>query len=283
MITHKTILSQGIGWLQVTYMDYKYPASWDAGYEDVGHGRWGYAAMRTFDDGRVVLTGSERLAMGTHVVMSASTLANIYSRYGVSPHDLLMTLSDADRVTRIDVCVDVQRGSLDFDVMDAELVGKQARTKADVAHRFRALNGAGDTIYVGAASSQKRLRIYDKSAEQQLSDMEWTRIELQCRKPVANVLRREIVTRPGDESVIPGAIRGFCDFPEYGTWTRIFDVAPILFSAPKPERDGMFEWLINCAAPSLARYQHQHPEHAALDAFLGAYGEVWKRLEFVRE
>jgi hypothetical protein len=78
---------------------------------------------------------------------------------------------------------------------------------------------------------------------------------------------------------IPGAIRAFIDFPTCDDWKTIFDCPTIAMKAPPKERSGTYEWLVNVAAPALARYQHEHPGETALADFMERYRKEYRKLD----
>jgi hypothetical protein len=272
-ITHKTELSQTIDWLQVTSPSPVFPASWrDDGKLNL-RGQWGYTRSVTYSDGRVTLFSPERLEMRTHTVYSGSTLATLYERYGTTPFEILTSLARSAVVTRIDIAVDAMRGFLDFDAIVLALQSDEAITKAERVDRFQGIDSRADTVYLGSPSSARRLRIYDKASEQKITEFEWTRIELQSRKPFADETKNALLAGNFSESIIPGIITGFCDFPTLPDWQKIFCGAPILLTAPPKGRDGTLHWLLKSAAPCLARMQAENPDRKILEQFLAQYRE----------
>jgi hypothetical protein len=233
--------------------------------------------MAVFDDGRVVLSNPERPEMGVHVVMTASVLAEIFDRYSVGPFTIIAALPPSSRLTRIDLAVDAQRGSLDFDGLEQAIIAKNTVTKARTMVRYTGLDTPGDTIYVGAPASTQRLRVYDKAAEQGVENFEWTRIELQSRKPMADVIRHNFARSGFAPGFIPGVIVAFIDFPTCADWKTVFDCPAIAMKAPPKERNNTYEWLINIAAPALARFQHEHPGETALADFMERYRKEYRK------
>jgi DNA relaxase NicK len=75
------------------------------------------------------------------------------------------------------------------------------------------------TITFGAATSNSRLRIYDKQAEQRdkgndPGEAPWVRVELQLRDEQAEALIRQIVESAGAAEALLGVIRGHLEFKE---------------------------------------------------------------------
>jgi len=106
-----------------------------------------------------------------------------------------------------------------------------------------------------------RLRIYDKAAEQEVEDLDWTRIELQARAPKAGVISNELRAGKYAGSVFIGVIRGFCDFPDDVDWVRVMAAPEVKVQARRNESDGTRDWLEKVCVPALTRYQ------AAFDDF----------------
>jgi len=273
MITWKTELSQTIDWLQVTSPAPAFPVEWRDDGKISLRGQWGYTRSLNYSDGRIILFSPERPEMRTHTVYSGSTLHRLYELYGTTPFEILASLAPSANVTRIDIAVDCQRGYLDFDAVVQALQSDQAITKAERVDRFQGIDSRADTIYLGSPTSARRLRIYDKASEQKMTDFEWTRIELQSRKPFADETRSALVSSDFSEQTIPGIICGFLDLPTVPDWQTIFHGAPVLLTAPPKSRDGTIYWLLKSAAPCLARAQVEHPETDILEIFLKIYRE----------
>lgn len=95
----------------------------------------------------------------------------------------LLTADETANVSRIDVACDDREGYLDMD----KIIGKTMSNDINSRMRWRdihfSLNGtqkAGSTVYIGAPSSDFRVRIYDKALEQGV-DGHWVRVELVMR------------------------------------------------------------------------------------------------------
>lgn len=266
-ITDKTTISATIDWLQFTSSDLRFPDAWSLEFIDAKTGMCGYSERRVFSDGRVVLTNPSRPDMGTHCILSGSTLDEIERRYSDTPESLLMWFADSAKLTRIDTAIDAMRGCLDFDHLEEMLNRGQAITRARAAHRFKAIRARGDTIYVGAPSSITRLRIYDKAAEQSAEDFEWTRIELQSRAEKAQGAAQALIAAAFAPASWIGLIRGFCDFPDDVGWSRVMCAPEIKLKSVQRTTDSTRKWLEEQCAPALARYQSVHHDLELEDMF----------------
>lgn len=78
------------------------------------------------------------------------------------------------RITRKDVAIDIR----DIDLLGTfYLLDGKARKRT----KYENASGKLETMYLGAARSEKKVRIYDKAVESGLSDTVWWRVEAQLR------------------------------------------------------------------------------------------------------
>ena len=112
----------------------------------------------------------------------------------------LLTADENANVSRIDIACDDREGYLDMDEIiartRANAVNSRMRWK-DIHESIDGVSKAGATVYIGAPSSDFRVRIYDKALEQGV-DGHWVRVELVMRSANANAFV-EAVT--GSETV----------------------------------------------------------------------------------
>lgn len=84
-------------------------------------------------------------------------------------------------LTRIDIAVDDHSGLLDLDTIAAKVEHGEIRTRLRAKTELRGLaDTEGHTIYIGAPSSNTRIRIYDKQAQMQTVSP-WVRVEMVLR------------------------------------------------------------------------------------------------------
>ena len=100
----------------------------------------------------------------------------------------LLTADENANVSRIDIACDDREGYLDMDEIiartRANAVNSRMRWK-DIHESIDGVSKAGATVYIGAPSSDFRVRIYDKALEQGV-DGHWVRVELVMRSANAN-------------------------------------------------------------------------------------------------
>lgn len=100
----------------------------------------------------------------------------------------LLTADETANVSRIDIACDDRSGYLDMDQIINKTRASEINSRLKRRDIHDSLDGskrAGATVYIGAASSDFRVRIYDKALEQG-TDGHWIRVELVIRKHNAN-------------------------------------------------------------------------------------------------
>ena len=178
-------------------------------------GRYGYTSSYSVLGSGAVLWHEGRQEMGVHVELPATALAAC----GMAVHDLLaFVVRHGGHATRIDLALDTDTPIDTFRraILDGEAVTKSHVKKSlEMRSLFPDENGlTGHTIYIGSASSERRIRIYDKAAETGNADRVWTRVEVQHRGGAASallVLLHDSGDRDG-ASVCQSAICGAIDF-----------------------------------------------------------------------
>lgn len=232
----------------------------------LGTGRIGW------DDGRV--------DMGVHVSLPSAALG-VYAAMGGRVYDLYAFVVCLEgHVTRLDIALD-SRG----DVGDAVELGMviaafRAGMLVTRALDVRVMEGygkcdgqwglSGRTLYVGAPSSDSRVRFYDKRAEQLVKGVGpaslpavWTRCEIQLRRERADMVCRVLFERDVQPAAV---IRGLVDFRDPGTdgnvtrregldwwvaWVAVKAVRlPLVGRSVEIER--MRAWIVRQVALSLA-------------------------------
>lgn len=133
--------------------------------------------IRILDSG-LLLFHPDRLEMGVHISLPASALGKLR----LTVLDMLKLIADSGgSVNRLDVAIDTDR--VHIDEIHQSIVAKEIVTKAHRKTYVGDFDDPGETIYIGSPDSMRRVRIYDKAAEQGISDgTVWTRCEVQLRK-----------------------------------------------------------------------------------------------------
>ena len=233
--------------------------------------RHGYTRAAAWESGVVAMWNSEAERMGFHVVLSGSSLRWMWKK-GTSPQYLLDGLHDLGaRFSRIDLAIDL-RGSL---LTPVELSKKSLRPYKGRGRTPALTTVTGDdgswTVYVGSRSSDKFLRIYDKAKEQGNYEADYVRIEGEFKGMVAHWLGDVLfeTTQERAYGIASTLIRGMADFEAVAYQAALSGVTVDL-ALPKPTERKTLQWLVETAAPSLARVMREKPSENALEQFLKA-------------
>lgn len=251
MIKSDTQITTKIDWLSVTVGEVKYPPEWSKERAELPFGMLRYDTAIKYLDGRVELCSSGRKDMKPHVQFSGSTIDRICAENDIDTVDVLKAMSYGDP-SRIDLALDIKHGSLDIEELSRQFSAGKAETSARSGLYLQGVKTPGVTLYVGAKGSEKRVRIYDKAAEQGIEDFEWTRIELQCRHASALAAMPIVIVGKNPHMIIAGIINGFISFPDVRDWGLVFGrdkLKPLKISQPESNR---CNWLLDTAAKSLA-------------------------------
>ncbi len=180
-------------------------------------GAWGYTQL--WRVGHITLMANpDRPEMGAHVEISGQGCRELEAR-GITDWAAYLRLMLAiDAVfTRIDVAFDDHDDLLSLDAIESAV---RAGNYTSPARAWSVLDGgrskgtkSARTIYIGAPSSDVRVRVYDKAAEQKLADTHWVRVELECRAAKAHALALALVASgDGPGGVAAGVLRRYLDF-----------------------------------------------------------------------
>lgn len=170
--------------------------------------------------------------------------------------------------TRIDAAFDTQAFEVEqfWDVVSTPDGDFKSYVHRDNIERWYNASGTGDTVYMGAAGSMSRLRVYKK----QIEDSEvfgaefFTRAELVVRRDRASALLAKLMSIPLEDwaEKCMGLLRGFVDLGAdwWQNWLQGVDQFRISFQQPTPTIDKVQGWLHSQVAPSLAAWiKARHP------------------------
>lgn len=213
-------------------------------------GMFGYTNVRdSASDGRIECVNPDRPEMGTFLSYSGETLR----RTAVEPMELLVFhWLSMHKVTRLDIAFDVY--DADFTIAEVILAAEEGHISSNAKSmtQYSGIGQPGGTLYIGSTSSIKRMRIYDKAAEQGLFDQRWIRFELQLRKEAAESATDLICSSSNRLVVMTGLIAGFASLPK-SLVGEIFDIpvekAVVQRKVPKTQ-----EWLLTQVAKAAASH-----------------------------
>lgn len=164
-------------------------------FQDAGYGLLGYNRVLRFSDICVCCEPRENdffRDMGVCVSMSGNgcrafeTMSKLTQARQDSVFPTLFQLLAADEtanVSRIDIACDDREGFLNMEEIVEKVQANEINsrmTKRSVIVSFDGTQRSGSTIYLGAPSSDFRVRIYDKALEEGV-DGHWIRVELVMR------------------------------------------------------------------------------------------------------
>ncbi|HEY9757807.1 MAG TPA: replication initiation factor domain-containing protein [Oculatellaceae cyanobacterium] len=214
----------------------------------------GYAVAHRNKLGALVQWNSSRPDMGIQTTYSGMAIA-AYMEHGVSSFELFRFHSKrGDRLNRIDLAIDVRDTGVSIHKLYKRCEHGKIDTRCEKIDLDISTDG-GATLYVGARTSDKCLRIYDKAAERHIEGIDWKRIELECKGDVAYQLGRKFATMSDDEIIAmsKAVIRNHIDFRnEWWHWATGNIKCPIV--VPQKKNDDLLKWLDKQVVPALANY-----------------------------
>src|SRR6266699_1485843 len=187
----------------------------------LGRGRFGYKfAYRDRITGAHYQEGSANDDMGVHLTLSGDTLASLRSQWGGDDTALVKLLADRHGyASRIDLTIDIHEGQLTPRKVYSALKKGALHVRADTYRFIEGKKGhvQGDTLYIGAPTSDRQFRCYNKAAELGIvNGTAWLRLELELRR-----LRSNAAFQSAAHNGVPATVNGhfgdFIDFqhPEY--------------------------------------------------------------------
>lgn len=267
-------ISSTVDWISCTdHTPKNYYPGMDMNSEDAP-GLFSYTHGAIFPDtGLWVMWSPNKPSMGLHLIYSGQTLRNMRER-GLPPDKLLKAIVGFQvKITRVDLAIDLTGVNLNLSrIKDAVVMHKyEGRERKYDSHES---SDDGFSIYVGAPSSDRRLRIYNKAAEQGMERKHWFRAEVQLRRKVAQLVSYGYTSNSMGNlhsaawatmsAIVPGLQSE--DWRNFGRDTDKVGVPAV------PRETDTEAWLINSIAPAIAKFRHEHPDSKALVALRKALG-----------
>jgi len=162
-------------------------------------------------------------------------------------------LGEGGRVTRIDLAIDVFDQDIDIVALASTPRIKSAPGSCRKWNYFKGHDG-GCTAYIGSRKSEKFLRIYDKAAEQGITDRKWTRFELEIKGDAAKVVAEQVAAlKEGEHALyIKGIMKAMFN-PDHPLYQEIISAPAHIVTTNKDTDDNTLEWLMNSVAKTLAK------------------------------
>jgi len=239
-------LSQKIHWLEGTFrrgVEVSVPESLPQKFVET-RPMQGYNVGSLYEDGRILLTNTERPEMGAHLLWRGQACDDC----PMDQHELIKHLVEAQfSFTRIDLAVDAINCNLRPQQATEELRHGRCKTRAKLSPTNSDPRDPGYTQAIGTYSSEISLKLYDKAQEMGV-DGDYTRIELTVRQKRADHAARQIISGTDYRAMVVS----FADFPQWDEWRRIMEIVPVKLPSQRKETNTE-RWLLDACAPALAR------------------------------
>lgn len=206
----------------------------------------GYKNAIKYTDGTIVQWHAGRPNMGTQYLYTGETLRN-YDAFEL----LVNHVKGGGRARRLDITMDTNSP---INIYKLKRLGDAGKWKTRCRSIPRYIREKGDTVYIGAKTSEEMVRVYDKRAEQNLGKdtPNWIRIEMKLTDDKAENAARVVVMDGKD--IIPSIIRGYVDFPTHSAWQLAFDkVSGMVLPDHEKRISDTKEWLLTQVASALAK------------------------------
>lgn len=247
-----------IDWISVTAKSGKLAVSdWTNTLTIKDKGMLGYSVQVVYDDGRIELSNPSRPDMGHHIIYSGSCLRNMEQTYGMDAEQIVrFHYQQGHKFTRLDIAIDVNEGFTAREAIE-RYEKNQALSKLRKANKIQAINGRGDTLYLGRRGGDRMVRIYDKAAEQN-QEGKWTRIEIETRAFGAKAVLDYLMSAKNAKKAIYATIKGIVDYPQWKDWNEAMTGDAMVLKLDRKVTSATEEWLLQKVAPSLAKFAIDH-------------------------
>lgn len=229
---------------------------------------FGYTEAYQSTHGTIAMYG--RVEMGLHVIYSGQALQSL-ANLDVTAERILSNARDRNaKATRVDIAMDTHNGQATVRSYEMSVRNGQCVTSSKSWRVLESGNG-GHTLYIGARSSERMVRIYDKKAERAAAFVEvgsdsWIRIEAELKGQQADNFLK--ATRDNNlHDVMCGHLIATVDFPKIPDWKEATSGQQVVIepTATKRKDTKTRHWLMKMVAPVVAREAAQDPEfYAAL-------------------
>lgn len=201
--------------------------------------------------------------MGTHFICPGHALRGGQFVQSTAQGILHALDTHGAKLTRLDVAVDALQSGLEIDDLAASIeLGTHVSTSRTWNYVI-APNG-GQTLYIGARSSERFVRIYNKTAElgadaNRPDEADWKRIELEAKAVAARAYGKMLLAGINVERVANDAITAVIDFPDNAQWRAIFAATSQLVAHSHRKLHNRERWLLGVVAKSLAEQMQLDP------------------------
>ena len=235
---------------------------------------YGYKhALKHNSSGALYLFGGHTPSMGNCQQFSGMAITSLMEAFSQSSVPALAYIfDDRWKVTRLDVAIDIFNPELRprhiYAALDRKDLKSIWRSWREVAQKDL---DAGHTVYGGGLESEKRIRIYDKAAEQGVEGV-WTRYEMVFSGKRADEVWQAIKGLRTDAELLPYAralLTSMVDFPDWQTWRDEFGEAGVVqwVEVPRVESD-TWRWLVAQVMPTFRNDYERTGNWGLLERFV---------------
>lgn len=222
--------------------------------------RFGYRKAARCEAGLIVYFDGAAKGMGAHYVYSGRTINDLAAE-GISAMSILTWHFDkGHRCTRLDLAVDIKdRPGFLQKCIDAAFRNNWSGT-ARSANVIQNTKDGGATIYIGSRSSNRFVRIYNKSA-QMGEEGDWTRVEVELKGDVARGVARALVSPDfgGLQEIAPSIIAEQVNF-KFREWRDIFDGGVMGIGKAQTVARQTEKWLLQTVVKAIVKFERDFPQ-----------------------
>jgi hypothetical protein len=206
-----------------------------------------------------------REEMGNHVILSGSTLQNVLEHYAIDQQALLRSIIDVGgSITRLDLAEDAKDVEMDYSDVWSRLERRDYTGNAQKTARLQGSDG-GTTIYIGARTSERFLRLYDKAIQSGSTGVLWARLELETKGMVARGLAHLLSSTENWSGAFVQMVNGMVQINGCQSWERFFSSGVVPIGIPKLEKKTDTElWIEKQVIQAVAKHYIEHPDSVAV-------------------
>jgi hypothetical protein len=268
---HFLMLSISIDWLALNFKEHTHEAErFMSMYARVNGTqectpRFGYGKAHMDGNGTVTMWNVDRGDMGYHVIFAGTALRNLFQSEQTVPQSLLRAVVDAGgRISRLDLAKDLTGQEVDLQAIYQQIEQGNYTGTARKYGRITS-DGNGETIYIGSRTSERFIRIYNKSAEQELNNQHWFRFELETKGEVARAITHLCLGTDHWEAVFDNVVRGMVWMERPKSWRSFFDNGGIKIGLPKIEKQTDREaWIETQVTPAVLKHFAENKSSVAV-------------------
>jgi hypothetical protein len=238
---------------------------------------YGYAhSLREIQSGAIFCFAPHTATMGVCSQFAGQAITSEMEARAKPSYWCLRSIHDERwRCSRIDIAVDVFDPTFSVEAFSARIAEPSAHSiwRKWTSNKAE-LGGRGHTLYGGAFESEKRLRIYDKAAEQGVEG-DWTRYEMVFSAKRAQEVWervRECNTDVGFLDVAKGLLASMVSLPDWAEWQSTMAVGAkhSWQEVPRVESDTR-QWLLSQVVPTFQKAFNRDGDWRELEWFISQF------------